>query len=215
MYGILTARLIYFSNGLCNTSDSWTSWNNLTAINGSGPAMDTYPVLLPISGVCWRLASTVDSVEVSESHSFLVLVMLVIFCLFLSPLLIDSKILKTTKVWGTDPSSHLQSVLQLVVEAAEGIKWVVTATRDGRAAWVSGASGQQRQALSKGSPLGLAVDPCGTPHCELPARKVFVRIQQRFKNIQIRSVYGKKKICAKEITQKIRISCFFHFLLMC
>ena len=46
-------------------------------------------------------------------------------CLVLSPSLIGSKLFRTTKVWGSGPSSHLQSDLQLVGEETGGIRWVV------------------------------------------------------------------------------------------
>lgn len=79
--------------------------------------------------------------------------------------------------------------MQLVVEETEGRKWVVTATRDGRAGWVRGAGGQQRQGLNRGSPWGLAMDLCGIPWLWASSKEsVLWEYNWGFKNTQIRRV---------------------------
>ena len=88
-----------------------------------------------------------------------------ISCLFLSPFLVGSKLLKTTKVWGYGPSSHLWSVVQLVVEETEGIKWVVTATeRLGKQAECLGPEvNKDKERAGREPHMSLAMDPCGIP----------------------------------------------------
>lgn len=83
-------------------------------ISGSGPAIGSYPVLLPsVRGVprCIQFVSFYAKVIPSLYFG-----MLVVSCLVLSSLLMGSKLLKTTKALGSGPSSHLQSDMQLVVE---------------------------------------------------------------------------------------------------
>lgn len=61
-------------------------------------------------------------VSLCKSHSFLYFVMLVTSCLVISSLLIGSKLLKTTKVEGSGPSSYVQfmSGMQLMIEGVSG-----------------------------------------------------------------------------------------------
>lgn len=88
--------------------------------------------------------------------------MLEISCCFLSPSLMGSKLLKTTEVWGSGPSSHSQSDVQLVVEETEGIRWVVTAIKGmGEEAESLGPMVNKRR--QQGTLMGPATDQFGIP----------------------------------------------------
>lgn len=85
---------------------------------------------------------------------------------------------QTTKVWGYGPSSHLQSVVQLVVEETEGIKWVVTATeRLGKQAECLGPEvNKDKERAGREPHMSLAMDPCGIPWLWAFSKKSIVKI---------------------------------------
>ena len=88
---IYMARLIHFSNGLCNASDSWTPWIT-PELPGPGPAVGSRPGLPPsFRGVPRPINQGPQLYTVCEFRQKLFLlcaVMLVVSCLVLCPLLL-------------------------------------------------------------------------------------------------------------------------------